>query len=315
MKNENGSLMRPDPLPNSASRPVVTPLSPSVVYASDTPDMLDRQYEGALHGYTYSREGHPNADVVAARLDRMENAPNAGIMTSSGMGAVATVLLGLCGAGDHLIGSNQLYGRSLRMMREDLPRLGVETTLVDACDIDEVRKAIRPNTRLILVEVVSNPTLRVADIDGLVGLARDAGVLLAIDNTFTTPRAFRALDAGADIVIHSVTKLLAGHSDVLLGYVSARDPEPSERLRLFSVTREGAAARTDRQHGELRDRRLAAGGQCLHARRVWPVLRADTGRCGHHDLASRHLLSSWPHRRTARRAGNVRRLLPHLRRP
>lgn len=236
MKNDKGSLMRPDALPNSASTPVVTPLSPSVVYASDTPDMLDQQYEGGLQGYTYSREGHPNADVVGARLDRMERAPYPGVMTSSGMAAVSAVLLGLTRAGDHVIGGNQLYGRSLRMMTEDLLRLGVETSLVDPGDLDAMRAAIQPTTKLILVEVVSNPTLRVADIAGLATLAREHGVLLVIDNTFTTPRSFQAFEAGADVVIHSVTKLLAGHSDVMLGYVAAKDPELNDRLRVFSVT-------------------------------------------------------------------------------
>ncbi|MFK7744933.1 MAG: PLP-dependent aspartate aminotransferase family protein [Roseobacter sp.] len=236
MKNEKGSLVRPDALPTSASRPVVTPLSPSVVYASDTPDMLDQQYEGHLQGYTYSREGHPNADVVAKRLDRMENAPNPGVMTASGMGAVSAVLLGLTKTGDHVIGGNQLYGRSLRMMSEDLPRLGIDTTMVDPCDIDAMRAAITPATTMILVEVVSNPTLRVADITALVELTREKGLLLVVDNTFTTPRAFKALDAGADIVIHSVTKLLAGHSDVMLGYVAAKDKDLNDRLRVFTVT-------------------------------------------------------------------------------
>ncbi|WP_299281871.1 aminotransferase class I/II-fold pyridoxal phosphate-dependent enzyme [uncultured Tateyamaria sp.] len=235
-KNDRGSLVRPTPLPDSASHPVVTPLSPSVVYASDTPDMLDAQYEGDLHGYTYSREGHPNADVVAKAIDRMEGAPHMGVLCSSGMGAVSAVLLGLTKAGDHVIGGNQLYGRSLRMMSEDLPRLGIETSMVDPGDVEAVRAAIRPETRLILVEVVSNPTLRVADILGLSALARETGVLLVVDNTFTTPRAFRAFDHGADIVIHSITKLLAGHSDVMLGYVAARDQAINDRLRVFTVT-------------------------------------------------------------------------------
>ena len=236
MKNDRGSLVRPTPLPEGASRPVVTPLSPSVVYASDTPDMLDAQYEGDLHGYTYSREGHPNADVVAAAIDRMEGAPHLGVLTSSGMGAVSAVLLGLTKAGDHVIGGNQLYGRSLRMMSEDLPRLGIATSMVDPGDVEAVRAAIRPETRMILVEVVSNPTLRVADVLGLSALARETGVLLVVDNTFTTPRAFKAFDHGADIVIHSITKLLAGHSDVMLGYVAARDQEVNDRLRVFTVT-------------------------------------------------------------------------------
>ncbi len=236
IRNDKGSLMRPDPLPESASRPVVTPLSPSVVYASDTPDMLDAQYEGDLHGYTYSREGHPNADVVAKAIDRMEGAPHLGVLTSSGMGAVSAVLMGLTHTGDHIIGGNQLYGRSLRLMAEDLPRLGIDTTLVDPGDVAAVRAAMRPETKMILVEVVSNPTLRVADIAGLAALAKERGVLLVVDNTFTTPRAFKAFDHGADIVIHSITKLLAGHSDVMLGYVAARDQELNDRLRVFTVT-------------------------------------------------------------------------------
>ncbi len=235
MRKPVGSLMRPDPLPGSASRPVVTPLSPSVVYASETPDALDDQYEGRVHGYTYAREGQPNADVVAARLDAMEGAAG-GIVTGSGMAAVSAALLGLLAAGDHVIGGNQLYGRSLRLMTEDLPRLGIATTLADPCDVAAMRAAIRPETRMLLVETVSNPTLRVADIDGLAALCRDRGILLAVDNTFTTPRGLRPLEHGADVVIHSITKLLAGHSDVMLGYAVARDPALNESMRLFAVT-------------------------------------------------------------------------------
>ncbi len=228
--------MRPDALPDSASRPVVTPLSPSVVYASDTPDMLDQQYEGGLQGYTYAREGHPNADVVAKRMDRLEAAPHSGVVTASGMAAVSAVLLGLTNAGDHVIGGNQLYGRSLRMMSDDLPRLGIATSMVDPGDIEAMRAALRPETRMVLIEVVSNPTLRVADLKGLATLCREKGVLLVVDNTFTTPRAIRPFDWGADIVIHSITKLLAGHSDVMLGYVAARDAALNDQLRVFTVT-------------------------------------------------------------------------------
>jgi O-succinylhomoserine sulfhydrylase len=236
MRNEKGSLIRPVPLPQSASRPVVTPLSTSVVYASETPDMLDQQYEGGLQGYTYSREGHPNADVVGGLIDRMEGAPHAGVVTSSGMAAVAAVLMGITQTGDHVIGGNQLYGRSLRLMSEDLPRMGVTTSMVNVGDVDAVRAAIQPQTRMILLEVVSNPTLRVADIEGLAALCRETGVLLVVDNTFTTPRAFKPFEWGADIVIHSITKLLAGHSDVMLGYVAAKDQVINDRLRVFAVT-------------------------------------------------------------------------------
>lgn len=235
MAAHRGSLLRPYPLPAGSSWPVVTPLSPSVVYASQTPDALDDQYEGRSAGFTYAREGHPNAQVVARRLDEMEGA-RGGIVTNSGMSAVSAVLLGLLGAGAHVIGAAQLYGRSLRMLKEDLPRLGIATSFADPSDIVQIEAALRPQTRLILVEAVSNPALRLADIPALVDLARRRGILLAIDNTFTTPRALRPLAVGADIVIHSVTKLLAGHSDVMLGYVAARDAALNAQLESFAVT-------------------------------------------------------------------------------
>lgn len=234
-RNDKGSLQRPHPLPDSASWPVVTPLSPSVVYASETPDMLDAQYEGGLQGYTYAREGHPNADVVAALIDDMEGATG-GLVTGSGMAAVSAVLMGLTQTGDHVVGGNLLYGRSLRMLSDDLPRLGIATTLADVTDAGAVAAAIRPETRLVLIEVVSNPALRVADLDDIAQVCREKGVPLAVDNTFTTPSAIRPFDHGADIVIHSVTKLLAGHSDVTLGYVAARDADLADRMRVFSVT-------------------------------------------------------------------------------
>jgi len=119
---------------------------------------------------------------------------------------------------------------------DHLPRLGIATTLADPGDIAAVRAAVRPETKVILVEVVSNPSLRLADIDGLAALCREKAILLAVDNTFTTPRGFRPFDHGADIVIHSITKLLAGHSDVMLGYVAARDPDLNQQLRVFAIT-------------------------------------------------------------------------------
>lgn len=217
------------------SRPLVTPLNMSVVYATDGPDKLDAIYDEGAPGYTYAREGHPNASALAAHLDQLEGVQG-GMVVGSGMAAVSTVLLGLTQTGDHVLGGDQLYGRSLRMMAEDLPRLGIETSLADPTDVDAMRAAIRPNTRIILVEIISNPTLRVADIDGLAALAKEVGALLVVDNTFATPLGFRPLDHGADIVLHSVTKLLAGHSDVTLGYVAARESSLNEKMMVFCAT-------------------------------------------------------------------------------
>lgn len=235
MEKPASSLVRRMPWPETASRPVATPLQPSVVYASADPDMLDAQYEGRLPGYTYAREGHPNAAVLAAKIDSMEAAAG-GIVLGSGMAAVTAVLMGLCRAGDHVLGGDQLYGRSLRLLKDDLPRFGIATSLADPTDAQAFAEAIRPETRMILLEVVSNPTLRVADVAGIAQLAQDRGILLAIDNTFTTPRGFRPFSHGADIVIHSVTKLLAGHSDATLGYLAARDPAHRKAITDFAVT-------------------------------------------------------------------------------
>ena len=229
------SLIRRTPWPTSASRPVVTPLQPSVVYASPDPDTLDAQYTGVNPGFTYAREGHPNAVVLAQKIDMLEGAEG-GLVVGSGMAAVTAALMGVLKAGDHVLGGNQLYGRSLRLMNQDLSRFGIETSLADPTDAAAFVAAIRPNTRMILLEVVSNPTLRVADVPAIIAGARAKGVLVAVDNTFTTPRGFRPFDFGADIIIHSVTKIMAGHSDATLGYVAARDPALRKAIYDFSVT-------------------------------------------------------------------------------
>jgi len=226
---------RAAPRPAGNTRPLVAPVQPSAAYVADDPDGLDAIYDGAAPGFTYLREGQPNALSLGSRLDAMEGAAG-GTVTGSGMAAVALAALATLGAGDHAVGASGLYGRSLRLFEEELPRLGVATSLVDATDAGAVAAALRPETRLVLVEPVANPTLRVADMAGIRAALAGSGVLLAVDNTFTTPHAFRPLQAGADIVIHSVTKLLAGHSDVTLGYVGTREPALAERIAGLAAT-------------------------------------------------------------------------------
>ncbi len=235
MSSQKKSVVRRVQTPESVSRPVVTPLSPSVVYSSASADQLDAQYEGQVHGFTYAREGHPNAAVLAEKIDLLENAAG-GLITGSGMAAMSAVMLGLLQQGDHIVAADQLYGRSLRMLKQDLPRMGIETTFVDPTNADSVREAMQPNTKMLVFEVVANPTLRVADILAISEIAKSTKTLLVIDNTFTTPRAFQPLAHDADIVVHSVTKLLAGHSDVTLGYVVAREPENQKSIYDAAVT-------------------------------------------------------------------------------
>ncbi|MEM9318153.1 MAG: aminotransferase class I/II-fold pyridoxal phosphate-dependent enzyme [Pseudomonadota bacterium] len=229
------TLIRRMPLQGGVSAPVATPIQPSVVYASPSIADLHAQYDGRVQGYTYAREGHPNADQLAARIDQLE-AGQGGMIVGSGMAAVTAALMGLLSAGDHVIGSDQLYGRSLRLMNQDLARFGIATSVVDASAAENIASALRPETRMILIEVVANPTLRIADLEGIAALAKDRGIILAVDNTFATPRSLRPLEFGADIVIHSVTKLLAGHADVTLGYVMARDAQHRKAIYDFATT-------------------------------------------------------------------------------
>ena len=181
--------------PASVSRPVVNPIQPSVVYSSESPDQLEGQYEGKEHGYTYSREGHPNADLLAAKIDMLEGGQG-GIICASGMAAVGTALMGLLSQGDHVIGGDQLYGRSLRMMTQDLPRFGIATTLVDTGDVAAVAAAIRPNTRMITINFPHNPTGAILSrdrFDALVELCRKHGIS---DATFYKWRAkYGGMDA------------------------------------------------------------------------------------------------------------------------
>ncbi|MEO1796221.1 MAG: PLP-dependent transferase, partial [Pseudomonadota bacterium] len=222
------------PSPRFEGRPLVSPLQQSVVYATETPSSLDAIYRDQS-GYTYSREGHPNATTTAAMIDALEGAEG-GVMASSGMAAVSLALLSCLKAGDHVVGSNQLYGRSLRLMEEELPRLGITSALFDPTDVAHAEAVITPNTKAMLLEVVANPTLRIADMTGLAALCADRGITLILDNTFTTPVGFKAFEHGVDIVLHSVTKFLAGHSDAMLGWVAAREPAVTERLHILSHT-------------------------------------------------------------------------------
>jgi cystathionine gamma-synthase len=212
------SVVRRAAFPRSVTTPLVPPIVASAVFVARDADHMNSVYEGQEQGFTYGREGSPNAELLAAKIAALEGA-ECGLITSSGMSAVAAILLGTLKAGDHVIAGNQLYGRTMRLVGQELPRLGFATDLVDATDVTQVERALRPSTRLLLVEVVSNPLLRVPDIAALGALAQSRGVVMAVDNTFPTPLAFRPLTLGASLVFHSITKMLAGHSDVTLGAI------------------------------------------------------------------------------------------------
>lgn len=212
--------------------PVVTPLVHSTTF------FMDPRPPGEVR---YTRYGtNPNHLSVAAKLAALEGA-EAALPTGSGMGAISATLLANLNAGDHLVASRHLYGGTLGLLTGELPRLGIRVTLVD----DDWESAVRPATRALLVEAISNPLLRVQDPVPLVRLARDRGLVLIVDATFATPVNLRPLEHGADIVVHSATKYLGGHSDVTAGVVagSLERVEAARRcLRSFGQNLDPAGA-------------------------------------------------------------------------
>lgn len=229
MSKKRRSVVRRSHEPENIGTPLTTPLSPSVVFHYPDVDHLKAVYDKQAQGFTYARYGNPNSAVLADKISWMENAQG-GVMTASGMSALSAVFLGLLEAGDGIAAATQLYGQSLKMTSQVLVRLGFNTTFFDASDSATFVNAIPANTKIILAEIVSNPMLRVTNFPALVKAAKDVGALLVIDNTFTTPTGFSPLDHGADMVMHSVTKMLSGHSDLTLGYIGANDQELLNKL-------------------------------------------------------------------------------------
>jgi cystathionine beta-lyase/cystathionine gamma-synthase len=203
--------------------PLVTPLYQSSVYTITDLDALERLYGGQDAGFIYARDGHPNAAQLAAQLARMEKAHWA-VVCSSGMAALTAAILTLIRSGDRIVASHRLYGRTTQLLQQELPRFGVQTTFVDSTDLAAVRQALSTPARLLLVETMSNPTCRLADLSGLADLCEQADVNLIVDNTFATPVLLRPLEWGADMVVESLTKFMSGHGDVVLGTVCGADP-------------------------------------------------------------------------------------------
>lgn len=198
------------------TEPHAQPIYLSSVYECDDPSQADALLGGRASGYVYARDGHPNADALADKCRRLHGTQRAAI-TGSGMGALALVVLSQLSPGDHIVVSNQLYGRTLLLLTSEAARLGITSTLVDACHLGEVLGAFTPQTKLVVVETISNPLLRVADLSVLAELAHEHQAQLLADNTLAGPTVCRPAELGADWVMESVTKSMNGHSDVVLG--------------------------------------------------------------------------------------------------
>jgi cystathionine beta-lyase/cystathionine gamma-synthase len=175
--------------------------------------------DGDYHDVRYVRLSNtPNHAVLHAKLAAIESG-EAALVTGSGMAAISATLLSLLGQGDHLIAHRTIYGGTHTLIDKDLPRLGIERTFVDADDRTGWESALRPTTRLFYVETFTNPLLEVLDLDAVVAFCREHGLVSVIDNTLATPINFRPIERGFDLVVHSATKYLNGHSDVVAGVV------------------------------------------------------------------------------------------------
>jgi cystathionine beta-lyase/cystathionine gamma-synthase len=206
------------------SVPLVPPLYQSSVYNLPDLDVLDRVMNGEQAGFIYARDGHPNAKALADKLAALESA-RWGIVCGSGMAALSAAFLGDVGANDRVIASNRLYGRTNKLLRQELNRFGVKTTVVDCNDLDAVRAAFAEPARVLFVETMSNPLCRTVDVPALADIAHQHNAKFIVDNTFATPTLFRPLEHGTDLVMESLTKVIGGHSDVTLGWIGGNDPE------------------------------------------------------------------------------------------
>ncbi|HEY9368758.1 aminotransferase class I/II-fold pyridoxal phosphate-dependent enzyme [Streptomyces sp.] len=241
MSDDTNSLpLRPEtfavhpPQPEiTGSRPLGVPLHQGHVFAFDSADALAAAMDGS-DTYVYSRHGNPTVRALEQAVARLEGGA-AALSYASGMGAINGVLLTLLGSGAHVIAQTCVYGGTYAVLTDLAARWGVEVTYVCGTDPDEVRAALRPETRLLYLETIANPTGRVSDLAALAAVAAEAGVPTAVDNTFASPLLCRPIEHGADIVIHSATKYLAGHADVLGGIAVFKDEELYGRARHHAV--------------------------------------------------------------------------------
>ena len=203
---------RPDPVTGARATPI---------YETTSFVFRDSEHAAALFnlesaGHLYSRISNPTVAVLEERIAALENGVGA-VATSSGMAALHLAITTLASAGDHIVASASIYGGTINLLMQTLPRFGIKTTLVSPRDHDSFAAAIRPETRLVLAETIGNPGLEVLDIPQIARIAHDAGLPLLIDNTFATPYLSRPLELGADIVMHSLTKWIGGHGLVIGG--------------------------------------------------------------------------------------------------
>lgn len=202
---------------------VAMPIHLSTTYAR-------KEVEIPTAGYEYSRSLNPTRNALEQKFAALENAKY-GLALSSGLAAETIIIMSLLKSGDHVIAFDDLYGGSKRLLNKVFPAYNISASYVDAVDINNIKKALKPETKLIWVETPTNPLLKICDIKAIASLAKDNNLKLIVDNTFLSPYFQNPLDLGADIVFHSSTKYIGGHSDVVGGAIMLSDDELYEKLK------------------------------------------------------------------------------------
>lgn len=204
-------------LKGRAETPETAPIYLTTAFNVKDLDDLEDTY--AVQGYTYIRTRNPNRNALAELVTYLEKGENS-LICSSGMAAISTALLSVLEHGDHVLSDQTLYGETIDLLK-GLSKFGMSVTFVDFTNLDEVKRAIQPHTKILFTETIANPMMTVVDIEALAGIAHGAGAKLVVDNTFTTSLVIRPIEKGADITINSLTKFANGHSDVSMGSITS----------------------------------------------------------------------------------------------
>lgn len=229
--------MQPQPAPLGPCQPVAVPFIPTSVFALPDLDALEAISTGEAPGYIYARDNHPNAVQLESELNRLHRAAGT-IVCGNGMAAITASIIAsrsFTNNTGRILASDRLYGRTTQLLSQEVNPFGMTTTYVDTSDLAAVEKALEEAANkpfeLLIIETISNPLLRLTDVEAVAKLCQKFGTQLLVDNTFASPYMCRPLELGADYVVESLTKMLGGHSDITLGSVSVRDIDKHARLK------------------------------------------------------------------------------------
>ncbi len=192
------------------------PIYQTSTFIFENADQGARRFKKEEKGYIYSRLGNPNTDALGEKIAILEGY-EAGLTTGSGMGAVSNVILASAKAGDHIVVDDTLYGGTHYLIEDEIKNIGIEVSRVDASNPDNVKNAMKSNSKLVFIETPANPTLKLVDIEAIAEITKNSDALLCVDNTFMTPYYQNPKSLGADIVMHSATKFISGHGDIVAG--------------------------------------------------------------------------------------------------